>query len=102
VLATDVFSGFKLIELHQTPSNAVVRFKPNTQYKLLIDAPTNSIVEISTYTTGTTRNLTLFEYVFDIVEASESITYVFNFPDDMDYLDYVQNKQALVSYNLNP
>jgi hypothetical protein len=48
VKGKDVFFGTKLIELSQTPNadGSSVRFKPNTEYKLLIDAPSQSVVEV--------------------------------------------------------
>ena len=85
VRGKDVFFGTKLIELSQTPSISdgnELTFKPSTSYNVLIDAPSESVIDVITYCTGKVRNIKLFERVVDLVGAGETKDYVFKFKDE--------------------
>ena len=45
--AEDVWIGYKLIQLQQGGTNPV-KFKPNTTYHILIEAPSKGEIEITT------------------------------------------------------
>lgn len=67
----DVSIGIKLIQLHKADL-----FKANAEYELLIEAPSQAQLYITTYTYERVRTFELYDYVDDLIDDSGIKNYI--------------------------